>query len=219
VSDASFTRLAPLAAVIVRLLASTLRLSVRGLDEVAPLWTSERPLIYVVWHGRLLLMPWINARLRRTHRARAVTVLTSRSRDGELAGAYARHFGLDVVRGSSSRGGAAGFRALARLLRQGRDVALVPDGPLGPRHHLQPGVIALATLTGVPIVPVAWSARPSRRLASWDAMLVPLPFARCVVIFGAPMTIGSGVERDVARKDVEQSLMDVTGLADRLVSA
>jgi lysophospholipid acyltransferase (LPLAT)-like uncharacterized protein len=163
-------------------------------------------------------MPWINTWLRRHHGLRGVTVLTSRSRDGELAEAYARRFGLDVVRGSSSRGGAVALRALAAALRGGHDVALVPDGPRGPRYRLQPGAVALAALTAAPIVPLACGIRPARRLSTWDEMLVPVPFARCAVVFGAPLMIARDSDRAIARKDVEQALVDVTLMADRLVS-
>jgi hypothetical protein len=96
------------------------------------------------------MVPWLNARLRRSHGARAVSVLASRSRDGSLMGDYARRFGLDVIRGSSSRGGAEALRALKTAVDEGRDVALAPDGPRGPRGQLGSGVVALAALTGGP---------------------------------------------------------------------
>jgi hypothetical protein len=208
-----------LAALAVRMLASTLRMTARGVDHVAPLWASGRPLIYVMWHVRVLLMPWISAGLRRRHGARRVTVLASRSRDGGLAGAYVHRFGLGVVRGSSSRGGAAGLRALAQVLSSGDDVAVVPDGPRGPRYRLQPGAVVLAALTGAPIVPLAYGARPARRLSTWDEMLVPAPFGRCALVFGAPMTIARHADREAARADVERALLEVTAAADRLVDA
>jgi lysophospholipid acyltransferase (LPLAT)-like uncharacterized protein len=208
-----------LVALAVRLLASTLRMSIRGADEVVPFWTSGRPVIYVVWHGRMLLMPWINAWLGRRHGARRVTVLASRSRDGALAGEYARRFGMGVVRGSTSRGGAVALRALAGALARGHDVAVVPDGPRGPRYHLQPGAVALASLTGAPIVPLAYGARPARRLSTWDEMLVPAPFGRCALVFGPPMAIARDADREVARENVERALLAVTAAADQLVSA
>ena len=148
--------LAPLlGAAAVRALGASLRLSVDLADGVAARWRAGAPVIYAVWHGRILLMPWLNARLRRTHGARRVTVLASRSRDGELVARYARGFGLDVVRGSSSRGGAVALRTLVGVLGAGRDVAVVPDGPRGPCCRVQPGVVALAALTGAPVVPLA----------------------------------------------------------------
>ena len=208
----------PLASAVVRLLGASLRLSVTVAASVAARWRAEEPVIYAVWHGRILMLPWLNARLRRTHGARRVTVLASRSRDGDLMARYARRFDLDVVRGSSSEGGAAAARALVSTLGQGRDVAVVPDGPRGPCCRVRPGVVVLAALTGVPVVPVAVGARPARRLRSWDAFLVPAPFARCAAVFGAPIAVTRDGDRTCAARAVEQGLRAVTAAADRLAA-
>jgi hypothetical protein len=201
----------------VRLLGATLRVDVAGTGPLEPLWAARRPLIYIVWHGRILMVPWLNARLRGTHGARAVSVLASRSRDGELLTRYVRRFGLGAVRGSSSRGGAGALRALVRTLGAGQDVALVPDGPRGPRYQLQPGVVTLAGLSGAPVVPLAFAAWPARRLATWDEFLVPLPFARCVLLFGEPLVVHGDADRDRAGKELERALLDATAEADRRV--
>jgi lysophospholipid acyltransferase (LPLAT)-like uncharacterized protein len=145
-------------------------------------------------------------------------VLASRSRDGEIAARYVARFGLTVVRGSSSRGGGVALRALVAALRRGVDVALVPDGPRGPREQLQGGVVTLAALTGAPVVPLAVSARPARRLRSWDRFLVPLPFARCVLAFGPAVRVDHDGDRDRAAKELERALAEVTARADALAS-
>lgn len=209
----------PVTAAAVRALGATLRLRSEGLEPLEPLWTARRPVIYAVWHARILMVPWLNARLARTHGARLARVLTSRSRDGELAARLVSSFGLPVVRGSSSRGGAEALRQLAAAVRAGEDVAVVPDGPRGPRERVQPGVIVLAALTGAPVVPFAFAARPARRLASWDRFVVPLPFARAAVVFGKPLAIARDAERETARADLERALREVTETADRLVAA
>jgi lysophospholipid acyltransferase (LPLAT)-like uncharacterized protein len=206
-------------AVVVRALGVTLRLRLDGIDRVAPLWREKRPLVYAVWHGRILMAPWANAWLRRTHGARPVAVLASRSRDGELVSCFVRRFGLAVVRGSSSRGGPAALRRLVAAVAGGNDVAVVPDGPRGPRGQVQPGVVALAAFSGAPIVPLAVGARPSRCLRTWDEFLVPLPFARCAIVFGEPITVDRAGDLDRARKDVEVALDAVTTQADRLVES
>jgi lysophospholipid acyltransferase (LPLAT)-like uncharacterized protein len=212
-------RVAPVVgAVLVRLVGVTWRVSVVGVGDVEALWRERRALIYVVWHGRILLVPWLNARLRRGRGARAPLVLASRSRDGEMAARYVEHFGLSVVRGSSSRGGGVALRALVRAIRGGVDVAIVPDGPRGPREQLQPGVVTLAALTGAPVVPLAVGARPARRLRSWDRFLVPLPFARCVLAFGPPVRIDPGADREHADKELQQALVEVTERADALAA-
>jgi len=209
----------PVAASLVRLLGATLRLRAEGVEALVPSWAAARPLIYCVWHGRILMVPWLNARLRRTHGARAVSVLASRSRDGSILGGFVSRFGLDVVRGSSSRGGAGALRALVTAVQAGRDVALAPDGPRGPRGQLGPGVVALAALTGASVVPLGFAARPARRLSTWDEFLVPAPFARAALVFGAATTIARDADRERVRKEIERSLDEATAAADRLVSA
>ena len=208
-----------LAASAVRTLGATLRLRDDGVEALEPLWAARQPLIYAVWHSRLLMVPWVNARLRRTRGARTVRVLVSRSRDGELAARWVARFGLSVVRGSSSRSGAAALRELTAAVRAGDDVAVVPDGPRGPRERAQPGLVLLAAATGAPIVPCAFAARPARRLHSWDRFLVPLPFARAAVVFGKPAFVPRDADRETARADLERALAEVTESADRLVGA
>ena len=197
--------LASLGAALVRLLGRTMRITVLGDPQVAPLWAASRPLIYAVWHGQILMMPLVTERLRRARGARAVHVLTSASRDGELLAEFVRRFGLGVIRGSSSRGGASALRRLARRLREGADVAVAPDGPRGPRARAQAGVIVLAELTGAPLVPVAFAAEPAWRLGSWDGFEIPRPFGRGALAFGAPLPV-RGRDREVARKDLESAL-------------
>ena len=80
----------PLAAAAVRALGITLRITDQGAEALEPLWAERRPLIYAVWHGRILMVPWLNVRLRRTRGARLARVLASRSRDGELVARWVR---------------------------------------------------------------------------------------------------------------------------------
>ena len=110
-----------LGAVALRALGRTLRLR-REEAAVAPLWAARAPLIYAVWHGRVLLLPYL-------YGDRGCHVLASRSRDGELVARWIRRFGLDPVRGSSTRGGGEALRRLTGALRRGREVVVVPDGP------------------------------------------------------------------------------------------
>ena len=214
------TRLLPLLAALgVRALGVTLSVQVEGVEALRPLWRTGRPLIYAVWHGRILIVPWLNARFRRTDGARNVRVLASRSRDGDLVAAFVKRFGMEVVRGSSSRGGAAALRDLARAVLAGQDVAVVPDGPRGPSCRAQAGIVSLAATTGAPIVPLGVAARPARRLRSWDRFMVPAPFARCAVVFGPPVRVGRDDDREAVRAVVERALQDATEGADRLVAA
>ena len=207
----------PVAACLVRGLGRTLRLATEGTDELGPLWGARRPLIYAVWHGQILMIPWLRARLRGAAEARPTRVLASRSTEGDLVARYVGRFGLGVVRGSSSRGGPAAFRALLAALRAGEDVAVIPDGPRGPCRRAHPGVVALAALGSAPIVPVGFAARPARRLASWDEFMIPLPFARAAVVLGAPVRVDRDGDRAQALQRLEWALEDATEAAERRV--
>ena len=211
--------LPPLAAIAVTALGMTLSVRAVGMEALRPLWQARRPLIYGVWHGRMLMVPWLNARLREPEARRRVHVLASRSRDGQLMADFARRFGLTVVRGSSSRGGLQALRELSRALRVGDDVAMVPDGPRGPAGRVQGGIVALAAATGAPIVPIGVAASPARRFGSWDRFMVPMPFARCAVTFGGIVEVKRHDDREETRVRVEHALDEATAAADALVEA
>ena len=192
-----------------RLLAVTLRLR-REERTVEPLWAAGAPAIYVVWHARLLLLPYL-------YRRRGLFALVSRSEDGSMISDLVRRFGFVTVRGSSSRGGAEGLRALARAIRESHSVVLVPDGPRGPREVLKAGVVALARLTGVRVVPVALGASSEWRARSWDEFRIPKPFSRCVVRFGEPILVprdAVGAGEETARKEIEAALTAITWQVD-----
>src|SRR5262245_17465674 len=191
------------------MLALTVRVR-REEAAVTPLWREGTPTVYAVWHGRILLLPYL-------YGWRAAHVLASRSNDGELVSRFVKSFGLEPVRGSSSRGGAEALRLLARSLRQGHDAVVVPDGPRGPRETVKPGLVALARLSGAPIVPIALGASRSWRLRSWDEFAIPKPFARCVVRFGEPIRVPATADRatqEAARKEIESALRTLSWQVD-----
>src|SRR4051812_33490566 len=114
--------LAFIASWIMRALAATLRLECRDLaGYFDPART--RPYIVGAWHNRILLLPIVFERFRRGQR---LAVLTSASRDGGLLAAIVRQFGIESVRGSSSRRGGLALRELHSRLDEGSDVIVTP---------------------------------------------------------------------------------------------
>ena len=209
------------AATFIRLLRASVRLRFHGDGEIRRRERMDERFILAFWHRHLLLMPY-------AYRGRGISVLVSRSRDGELIARTVARLGIDASRGSSSRGGMAGMRSLLRRAGEGMDVAFTPDGPKGPVGVVQPGVLMAAAATGWPIVPVAIGASRARRLRSWDRFLVPLPFARVHVVYGEPMRVerrgdaaaGSGfAERlDAAATELARRLDDSEREAERLAA-
>ena len=105
-----------------------------------------------------------------------------------------------MVRGSVTRGAVAGFKRLLAEYRNGYSLAVVPDGPRGPRYAAKPGVIHLARATGAPVFPVTFAASRAAHLRSWDRLIIPLPFARVAIVFGQPLY----VDRHAAEEQLEE---------------
>jgi lysophospholipid acyltransferase (LPLAT)-like uncharacterized protein len=139
-----------LAALAIRLVRSTTRIRREYPEATRKTLRLGRPYILAFWHGRLFLMPY-------AYPGRRIAILISEHRDGEMISRTMHRFGLETVRGSTTRRGAAGLREIVRSIRGGSDAAFTPDGPRGPRCVVQPGVIAAARLSGAPIVPVTFS--------------------------------------------------------------
>jgi lysophospholipid acyltransferase (LPLAT)-like uncharacterized protein len=167
--------------------------------------------IYAFWHQRQVFFTW-------SHRNVSAAVLVSKSNDGEMIARTMELSGIDAVRGSSSRGGAAAAREMVEILRSGRDVGITPDGPRGPAREVKEGAVRVAQLSGMPIVPIANALSNRIEVAkAWDRFQVPLPFGRSVVVYGEPVRVGA--DDDLAAKAAElKAAMDaLTDEADRLV--
>jgi len=168
-----------------------------------------RPVLFSFWHGRQFPLIF-------THRREGVTVLVSIHRDGEYVARVLESMGFRTVRGSTTRGGGEALRRLAAVLGSGNDAAITPDGPRGPAGRAKRGMGYLSRLAGRSVVPMGASAWPSIRFRSWDRFVVPLPFARLVVVEGRPSKAGSGSDADSAVSLFEAELDRVTSLADYL---
>lgn len=192
-------------------LGKTLRFSEEGRENVVAARAAGRPPLFALWHNRIFLGYYL-ARER-------LVIMASRSADGDLVARVAHDRGIAAVRGSSSRGGAAAARALARAMRErGLAGAVTPDGPRGPRCRLQPGVLLVARLAGALIVPAAIGYSRQWVFNSWDGFLLPKPFARARVVFGepfAPPAVADATAFEAARAELEARLNAVTARADR----
>jgi lysophospholipid acyltransferase (LPLAT)-like uncharacterized protein len=172
------------------------------------------PVIYCLWHNRLALCMVIWRRyVKRHHVCGGLAALISASKDGALLAATLEQFGVQPVRGSSSRRGAQALLELNSTVERGVNVAITPDGPRGPCYKVQPGVVALAQLTGAPVVPISFQATRKLTLRSWDRFQIPLPFTRCTITLGSPLTCprdATQEQREAFRRQLEAALMEIT---------
>lgn len=170
--------------------------------------------IYAVWHNRLALcLQAYFSYVHKRSRTAGMAALVSASRDGAFLAAILEAFKVQPVRGSSSRRGGQALVELTGWAERGYDLAITPDGPRGPCYVVQEGSIALAQVTGLPLIPASYSLSWKIRLKSWDRFIVPLPFARCEVVIGNPIRVPREItesERDALRKRLGDELRAIT---------
>jgi lysophospholipid acyltransferase (LPLAT)-like uncharacterized protein len=166
-----------------------------------------RPVIFALWHGRLLPLAYL-------HRRGRYSMLISRSKDGAYGSGLARHWGFVPVRGSSSRGGGTALRELVEHARAGYSLVFTPDGPRGPREVVKPGVVLAAMHSGAPIVPLTAGAASAWWIEGWDRFLVPRPFTRIRVRYGSPLHVAAGDDIEACCRWLTEELKRITALVD-----
>jgi lysophospholipid acyltransferase (LPLAT)-like uncharacterized protein len=194
-------------------LSSTLRYSWNdsfGLLRTPP----EKPVIFCIWHNRLALCPHVYRLYSRKRHSQGIAALVSASKDGGFLSGILERFGILPVRGSSSRRGPQALLELTTWAERGYDLAITPDGPRGPAYVVQEGVMSLAQVTGMPIVPFSYIARWKISFKSWDRFQIPLPFSRCELNVGQPVHVprdATDQERDALRRQLEEQLQKLSG--------
>jgi len=167
---------------------------------------------YAVWHGRMLIPVY-------HERHRGIIAMVSEHRDGELVARVVHKLGYRTARGSSTRGGRKAFMEMVRNLRNGREGAMLPDGPKGPRHVFKPGTMLMAQRAQIPIVTITYAACPAWTLRSWDRFVIPKPFSRSVMLIGEPFHVDKtlkGAEFEALRKQVEARMIHEVELCDAM---
>ena len=196
-----------------RALLLTVRCRLRTPSEyLSP--NAPAPVIFCLWHNRLATCIKALDVHRRPHNSGAgMVALVSASKDGAFLSRVLEWFGVQPVRGSSSRRGAQALRELTTWAERGYDLTITPDGPRGPCYQIQDGITSLAQLTGLPIVPVALNLNWKISLKSWDRFQIPLPFARCDVCLGTAFRVpaeASDADREKLRWRLETELRAIT---------
>jgi lysophospholipid acyltransferase (LPLAT)-like uncharacterized protein len=200
---------------------STGRWEIRNAGTAERLWREGKPFIISFWHGRMLILPamWPTTS--------KIQMLISMHRDGELIARAIGYFGHGTVRGSAAkpgstkdRGGAAALRGMLKTLKANGYVGITPDGPRGPRMRATDGIVTVARVSGVPIMPCSFSARSRIVFSTWDRFVLPLPFSRGVIVWGEPIFVpraAEGAALEAARAGVEDALTAVTNQADEIM--
>ena len=191
-------------------IGSTLRFRILGKEHYRNLRRRGQNFLIAVWHGRIFLPVY-------ALRNQDIAVIVSQHWDGEMIARTIRMLGYRAIRGSSTRGGKEAFHNMVAYLRSGGVGANIPDGPTGPPHRLKLGTLFLAQRSGVPILPMSFSATRGKKFRSWDRFLLPLPFSRVSLIFGEPLRVPPNAgEQEIAElaQILEARLTEIEKQAD-----
>lgn len=183
----------PLGALMLRCLAWTWRVEVRGESGWRARRAQGQGTVLTLWHGHLLPLAYYLRNLR-------MLVLVSEHRDGEIIARILQRLGYGLIRGSSTRGGARAFAEMVRALKTGATIAITPDGPRGPARQFSPGAAVAAQRSGVPITTMFVTANRAWTLKSWDSFMIPKPFARLVMHFSDPTFVQGSTPAEVSKE-------------------
>ncbi len=196
----------------IRLIWITSRWSSVGIEYPEALWQGEKAGIIAFWHGRLMMMPYA------WKRGVPFDMLSSTHPDGRIIAYAVRAFGITNIFGSSSKGGTTALRAILSSLKNSRSIGITPEGARGPRMRISQGVIAIAKMSGAPILPLTYSMRRRKLLGSWDRFLFPLPFTEGIFIWGEPLSVPRNADQETQealRQELESRMNALTAEADR----
>jgi lysophospholipid acyltransferase (LPLAT)-like uncharacterized protein len=187
-----------------KILIKTSRVIYLNKEYIEPYLEEKKPFILSLWHCNAFTGPILI-------RDMDLYILISQSRDGELINRIVKRFNNHSVRGSSSKGGIQALKVLIKIAREGKRILITPDGPRGPAFKLQPGIITLASQTGIPIIPFHHESIKQKKAKSWDAMRIPALFNTIIVSYGEPIFIPPNLDEQIFehyRQLVENRMME-----------
>ncbi|MFQ3550019.1 MAG: lysophospholipid acyltransferase family protein [Armatimonadota bacterium] len=192
-------------------IAISCRIKVIGYDNVKKMIADNKGGLILPWHGVTLLPIYVLRHL-------GLYAIVSTSKDGDLQNRTLIKRGFKTIRGSTARQGVRALLETVRKIQDGKVVAFTPDGPKGPNKKVQPGTIMMAKKTGCPIITVGVACKPCKRLSSWDGHMVPMPFAKAVIVFSDPFYISEDTEDEEVAKIIEDAINESDKKAEEIIS-
>jgi len=172
----------------------------------------EKPVVIAFFHGRMLMLPFFYNILRPN---RKIKMIVSNHFDGTFIGKVVSYLGIEILQGSSTRGGTRLLKQILNL--KNFDIGITPDGPKGPGEKVKNGVIFISKVTGFPILPVTYSVKHKKILNTWDRFLIPRPFSKGVFICGEPIYLPENLddnEFEHYKNILEEKLKKINNLAE-----
>ncbi len=183
-------------------------------NEKSNIFNIDKRYIFCCWHNRLFVGPHL------LPRNRIINALQSSHSDGMVTSVAFKYLGMNVILGSSKKGGMQAFRKMVKCLKLGESIAITPDGPKGPKEEVKEGTIKLAQITDTSIIPLVWATNKFKIINSWDGFVLPYPFSKGVYSFGKPINVLKKIneeELEFVRQNLENEIKRLTKLVENRV--
>lgn len=164
----------------------------------------SEPVVLAFWHGDLLMLPYLYYRLRKVPK---IKLMISEHFDGQILAKTMEYFAFGSIRGSTRRGAAKVLIQALKSLSQGFDIGITPDGPKGPRHELNDGVVVMAQKRQAKVMVLQCLPSSYWQLSSWDRFTIPKPFSTLEFYASEPIDL-LGLEMEEAKAVVKARLME-----------
>ena len=162
----------------------------------------SEPFMVAFWHGKIMLSPYIYKRLRENPK---IGVIISDHFDGAIIANTMKYFDFDTIRGSTTKGAIKVLKESFKLVDNGYDIAITPDGPRGPFQSVADGIVAISQKKGMKIVAFNYKADSFWQLKSWDRFMIPKPFSRVDFYASEPFSV-EGMSKDDAKALIKEKL-------------
>ena len=192
---------------ITNLIARSIKWQYFEQSNKSTIFDNKHKYIFCCWHNKLFLGPHL------LPRNRVINALQSSHSDGMITSVAFKYLGMNVILGSSKKGGMQAFRKMIKRLQLGESIAITPDGPKGPKEQVKEGIIKLAQISNTPIIPLVWATEKFKTINSWDDFVLPYPFSKGIYCYGKPINIKKNInvnQFELERQKLENELKRLT---------
>lgn len=138
-------------------------------------------ILFAMWHNNLAFGPGVFKGVYNTY------ALVSSHSDGRIISAVIKRLGFKIIEGSSNKNPTGAVRQIIDKLARKGNIVITPDGPRGPVHKVNSGIMQIARKYDKKPVPISCSTSNYFVLKTWDRLIMPLPFGKIVIKIGQPL--------------------------------
>ena len=200
---------------ITKLISHSIRWEYFEESKKSKIFDNKHKYIFCCWHNKLFLGPHL------LPRNRVINALQSSHSDGMITSLAFQYLGMNIILGSSKKGGMQAFRKMVKRLQLGESIAITPDGPRGPKEKVKEGIIKLAQITSTPIIPLVWATKKFKIIDSWDNFVLPYPFSKGIYSFGKPIYIEKKIDInkfELERQNLENEIIRLTRILENKIN-